>query len=47
MDFTDKKIVVNLSPSEQKKNGPLFDMAIAIAALKEVNMISILEKQYL
>lgn len=32
----DKKIVVNLSPSEQKKNGPLFDLAIAIGVLKEI-----------
>ncbi|GAE28083.1 Mg(2+) chelatase family protein [Halalkalibacter wakoensis JCM 9140] len=34
-DVTDQKIVVNLSPSEQKKNGPLFDLAMAIAVLKE------------
>jgi len=39
VDVTDQKVVVNLSPSEQKKNGPLFDLAIAIAALKELNMI--------
>ncbi len=32
-------MVVNLSPAEQKKNGPLFDLAIAIAALKELNFI--------
>lgn len=38
-DVTDQKVVVNLSPSEQKKNGPLFDLAIAIAALKELNLI--------
>ena len=36
VDVTDQKVVVNLSPSEQKKNGPLFDLAIAIAALKEL-----------
>lgn len=30
---------VNLSPSEQRKNGPLFDLAIAIAALKELYVI--------
>lgn len=35
----DKKIVVNLSPSEQKKNGPLFDLAIAIRVLKEINKL--------
>ncbi|MCC3359629.1 YifB family Mg chelatase-like AAA ATPase [Bacillus sp. REN16] len=39
MDVTDQKVVVNLSPAEQKKNGPLFDLAIAIAALKELNVI--------
>ncbi|WML41528.1 YifB family Mg chelatase-like AAA ATPase [Neobacillus sp. OS1-2] len=39
VDVTDQKVVVNLSPSEQKKNGPLFDLAIAIAALKELHMI--------
>lgn len=32
----DQKIVVNLSPSEQKKNGPFFDLAMAIAILKEI-----------
>ncbi|MFE8698136.1 YifB family Mg chelatase-like AAA ATPase [Cytobacillus sp. FJAT-53684] len=39
LDVTDKKVVVNLSPSDQKKNGALFDLAIAIAALKELNEI--------
>jgi magnesium chelatase family protein len=39
VDVTDRKIVVNLSPSEQKKNGPLFDLAMAIAALKELKVI--------
>ena len=34
-DMTDQKIVVNLSPSEQKKNSPFFDLAIAIGILKE------------
>ena len=34
-DVTDKKIVVSLSPSEQKKNGPSFDLAMAIGVLKE------------
>ncbi len=38
-DVTDHKVVVNLSPSEQRKNGPLFDLTMAIAALKELNMI--------
>lgn len=39
VDVTDQKIVVNLSPAEQKKNGPLFDLAMAIAALKELGVI--------
>jgi hypothetical protein len=26
VDLTDQKVVVNLSPAEQKKNGPLFDL---------------------
>jgi magnesium chelatase family protein len=34
-DVTDQKIFVNLSPSEQKKNGPFFDLAMAIGLLKE------------
>lgn len=34
-----KRIVVNLSPSEQKKNGPLFDLPIAIGILKSLGMI--------
>ena len=34
-DMTEQKIVVNLSPSEQKKNGPFFDLAMAIGILKE------------
>ena len=38
-DVTDKKVVVNLSPSDQKKNGSLFDLAIAMAALKELNAV--------
>ena len=39
VDVTDKKVVVNLSPAEQKKNGPLFDLSMAIAALKELDWI--------
>lgn len=33
--MTEQKVVVNLSPSEQKKNSPFFDLAIAIGILKE------------
>lgn len=34
-DLSEQKVVVNLSPSEQKKNGPFFDLAMAIGILKE------------
>ncbi|WP_400243833.1 YifB family Mg chelatase-like AAA ATPase [Niallia sp. JL1B1071] len=39
LDVTDKKVVVNLSPSDQKKNGSLYDLAIAMAALKELGEV--------
>lgn len=39
VDVTDQKVVVNLLPAEQKKNGPLFDLAMGIAALKELHVI--------
>ncbi|WP_319005547.1 magnesium chelatase domain-containing protein [Metabacillus litoralis] len=29
------KVTINLSPTEQKKNGPLFDLAIAVVVLKK------------
>ncbi len=35
----DQKTIVNLSPSEQKKNGPLFELPIAIGILKSMNVI--------
>ncbi|QOY37187.1 YifB family Mg chelatase-like AAA ATPase [Anaerobacillus isosaccharinicus] len=38
--LVDKKIVVNLSPAEQRKNGPLFDLAIALGLLKAGEFIS-------
>lgn len=38
-DVTNQKIVVNLSPSEQKKNGPLFDLVMAIGVLMERNVV--------
>ena len=40
-DVTNKKFIVNLSPSEQKKNGPLFDLAMTIGVLKEVNHLKV------
>lgn len=33
-DFTDQKVIIYLSPAEEKKNGPLFDVAMAIGMLK-------------
>jgi magnesium chelatase family protein len=37
--LVDMKVVINLSPAEQKKNGPLFDLAIAIGVLKSGNFL--------
>ncbi|MBN6205367.1 YifB family Mg chelatase-like AAA ATPase [Ralstonia pickettii] len=34
-----KKIVINLSPAEQRKNSPVFDLAIAIGVMKEMGAI--------
>lgn len=34
-DVTDQKIVVNLSPSELRKSGPMFDLLMAVGILKE------------
>lgn len=30
-EVPDKKIVINLSPAEEKKNSPIFDLAMAVA----------------
>ncbi|GAA0432141.1 YifB family Mg chelatase-like AAA ATPase [Lentibacillus halophilus] len=38
-DVPDKKIVINLSPAEQKKNSPIFDLAMAIGIMKEAGEI--------
>jgi len=35
----DKKIVINLSPAEQKNNSPIFDLAMAIAIMGEADEI--------
>jgi magnesium chelatase family protein len=40
MDVTDQLVVVNLSPEELKKNGPWYDLAIVIASLKELNVVT-------
>ncbi|WP_428909798.1 YifB family Mg chelatase-like AAA ATPase [Niallia sp. Krafla_26] len=35
-ELPEKRIIINLSPSEQKKNSPLFDLAMAIGIMKEM-----------
>jgi magnesium chelatase family protein len=37
----EKKIIINLSPAEQKKNGPFFDLAIAIGIVIEMELFPI------
>lgn len=37
--LVDKKVIVNLSPTEQKKNGPLFDVAIALGILQGIDSV--------
>jgi magnesium chelatase family protein len=37
----EKKIFINLSPSEQKKNGPFFDLAMAIGIVIELGLFPI------
>ncbi|MBN8209844.1 YifB family Mg chelatase-like AAA ATPase [Bacillus sp. NTK071] len=37
--LVDSKVVINLSPAEQKKYGPLFDLPIAIGILKEIKAL--------
>lgn len=37
--LVEKKVIINLSPAEQKKNGPLFDLGIAIGILKSGGFI--------
>lgn len=39
-EVPDKKIVINLSPAEQKKNSPIFDLAMAIGVMKEAGDIT-------
>lgn len=39
--ITDRKLIVNLSPSEQKKNGPIFDLPMAIGILKSIGEIKV------
>ena len=39
LDFPDKKIIVNLAPADQKKEGPLYDLPIAIGVLAATGII--------
>lgn len=39
LDFPDKKIIVNLAPADQKKEGPLYDLPIALGILAATGMI--------
>lgn len=34
-EVPDKKIIVNLSPTEERKNSPFFDQTMAIGIMKE------------
>lgn len=38
--INDVRTVVNLTPSEQKKNGPIFDLPMAIGILKSIGVIT-------
>lgn len=38
-EVPDKRIIINLSPAEQKKNSPIFDLAMAIGVMKEAGEI--------
>ncbi|TKD70748.1 magnesium chelatase domain-containing protein [Pseudalkalibacillus hwajinpoensis] len=39
--LTDQKIIINLSPAEQKKNGPLFDLPMALGVLLNMKKIQV------
>jgi len=41
--FSQKKIVINLAPSDLKKGGSHFDLAIAMGLLLETNQLEIIE----
>ena len=36
-ELPDRKVIINLSPAEQRKNSPIFDLAMAIGIMKEMN----------
>ena len=39
--IVDQKTIVNLSPAEQKKNGPIFDLPVAIGILKSIGVVHV------
>ncbi|SHG04021.1 magnesium chelatase family protein [Ornithinibacillus halophilus] len=39
VQIPDKKVVINLSPAEERKNSPIFDLAMAIGVMKEAGEI--------
>jgi magnesium chelatase family protein len=41
ISIADQKIIISLSPSEQKKNGPMFDLAMAICVLRSLGELKI------
>ncbi|MGQ4669009.1 YifB family Mg chelatase-like AAA ATPase [Metabacillus halosaccharovorans] len=40
-DFSDQKVIVYLSPAEERKNGPLFDVAMAVSMLKQTGVLKV------
>jgi magnesium chelatase family protein len=41
ISIEDQKIIISLSPSEQKKNGPMFDLAMAICVMRSLGELKI------
>jgi magnesium chelatase family protein len=41
ISLADQKIIISLSPSEQKKNGPMFDLAMAICVLVSLDELKV------
>ncbi|PSL48407.1 magnesium chelatase family protein [Salsuginibacillus halophilus] len=39
IDLPEKKIIIHLAPADQKKNGPAFDLAIAIALMRTLGQL--------
>jgi magnesium chelatase family protein len=41
LSLSGQKIIINLSPSEQKKSGPMFDLAMAISMLVSLHELNV------